>query len=53
MMGGMGRVMDSGYAEYTVVPRECVIPIETDLPWETVGALPDAADVLRVADGRS
>jgi NADPH:quinone reductase-like Zn-dependent oxidoreductase len=41
MMGGMGRVMDGGYAEYTVVPRECVIPIETDLPWETVGALPE------------
>jgi NADPH2:quinone reductase len=41
MMGGMGRVFDGGYAEYTVVPRDCVIPIETDLPWETVGALPE------------
>ncbi|MET0132790.1 MAG: zinc-binding alcohol dehydrogenase family protein [Kibdelosporangium sp.] len=41
MMGGMGRVFDGGYAEYTVVPRACVIPVETDLPWETLGALPE------------
>ncbi|MET0236274.1 MAG: zinc-binding alcohol dehydrogenase family protein [Kibdelosporangium sp.] len=41
MMGGMGRVIDGGYAEYTVVPRECVIPVETDLPWEVLGALPE------------
>jgi NADPH:quinone reductase len=41
MMGGMGRVMDGGYAEYTVVPDKCVIPIKTDLPWEIVGALPE------------
>jgi NADPH:quinone reductase len=41
MMGGMGRVMDGGYAEYTVVPRKCVIPVETDLSWEIVGALPE------------
>ncbi len=41
MMGGMGRTFDGGYAEYTSVPAAQVIPIETDLPWETFGALPE------------
>lgn len=41
MMGGMGRVFDGGYAEYTVVPRSCVIPFVSDLPWATVGAIPE------------
>jgi NADPH2:quinone reductase len=41
MMGGMGRTYDGGYAEYTVLPRSQIIPISTDLPWETVGALPE------------
>lgn len=41
MMGGMGRTFDGGYAEYTVVPREQVIPFRSDLPWETLGAIPE------------
>jgi len=41
MMGGMGRAYDGGYAEYTVVPASQVIPVETDLPWEVVGAVPE------------
>jgi NADPH:quinone reductase-like Zn-dependent oxidoreductase len=41
MMGGMGRTFDGGYAEYTLVPEEQVVPISTDLPWEVVGALPE------------
>jgi NADPH:quinone reductase len=41
MMGGMGRVFDGGYAQYTVAPASQVIPIRTDLPWEVVGALPE------------
>lgn len=41
MMGGMGRIFDGGYAEYTVVPRTQVIPFESDLPWETLGAIPE------------
>src|SRR5215813_3793603 len=32
MMGGMGRVFDGGYAEYTCVPREQVIPFRSELP---------------------
>jgi NADPH2:quinone reductase len=41
MMGGMGRAFDGGYAQFTVVPATQVIPIDTDLPWETVGAVPE------------
>jgi NADPH2:quinone reductase len=41
MMGGMGREFDGGYAEFVVVPAAQVIAIETELPWETVGAIPE------------
>ncbi|KAK1184523.1 zinc-binding dehydrogenase [Streptomyces sp. NBS 14/10] len=41
MMGGMGRAFDGSYAEYTLVPAGQLIPFDTDLPWETVGALPE------------
>lgn len=41
MMGDMGRTYDGGYAEYTSVPVANVVPVATDLPWETVGALPE------------
>ena len=40
-MGGMGRYFDGGYAEYTCVPATQVQVIKTDLPWETLGALPE------------
>jgi len=40
-MGGMGRQFDGGYAEYTCVPATQVQPIKTDLPWETLGAVPE------------
>jgi NADPH:quinone reductase-like Zn-dependent oxidoreductase len=40
-MGGMGRDFDGGYAEYTCVPATQVQVIKTDLPWETLGALPE------------
>ncbi|HEX8618285.1 MAG TPA: zinc-binding dehydrogenase [Thermoanaerobaculia bacterium] len=41
MMGGMGRAFDGGYAQFTVVPASQVIPIDTELPWEVVGAVPE------------
>jgi NADPH:quinone reductase-like Zn-dependent oxidoreductase len=41
MMGEMGRAYDGGYAEYTLIPRAHVFAIDTDLPWETFGALPE------------
>ncbi len=40
-MGGMGRQFDGGYAEYTCVPATQVQAVRTDLPWETLGALPE------------
>lgn len=41
VMGGMGREYDGGYAEYTLVPASSVFPIETDLDWPTLGAIPE------------
>lgn len=41
MMGNMGRTFDGGYAEYTVVPCGQVIPFQSNLPWETLGAIPE------------
>jgi len=40
-MGGMGRQFDGGYAEYTLVPAGQVQRIETGLPWNILGALPE------------
>ncbi len=40
-MGGMGRVFDGGYAEYTLVPASQVQKVETALDWATLGALPE------------
>ncbi len=41
MMGGMGRQFDGSYAEYTSVPVANVFPLETELSWEILGALPE------------
>lgn len=41
IMGGMGRQFDGSYAEYTLVPHECVFAIRTKLPWEKLAALPE------------
>lgn len=41
MMGGMGRSYDGSYAQYVTVPAGQVIPFETTLPWDVVGALPE------------
>lgn len=40
-MGGMGRQFDGSYAEYTCVPATQVQVIRTQLPWETLGAVPE------------
>ena len=48
LMGGMGRVFDGGYAEYTCVPAGQVIPFESDLPWPIIGAVPE---MLQTAHG--
>jgi NADPH:quinone reductase len=41
MMGGMGRTLDGGYAEYTCVPARQVVPFSSNLDWATLGAVPE------------
>jgi NADPH2:quinone reductase len=41
LMGGMGRTIDGGYAEYVVVPVSSVVPFTSDLDWATLGAIPE------------
>lgn len=48
MMGGMGRTYDGGYAEFTCVPVPQVIAFSSELPWETLGAVPE---MLQTAHG--
>jgi NADPH:quinone reductase-like Zn-dependent oxidoreductase len=40
-MGGMGRQFDGSYAEYTCVPAKQVQAVQTKLPWEKLGAIPE------------
>lgn len=41
IMGGMGRFFDGGYAEYALVPLAIIFPFESQLPWSTLGAIPE------------
>jgi NADPH:quinone reductase-like Zn-dependent oxidoreductase len=41
MMGGMGRVFDGGYAQYTCVPVAQAVAFESGLDWATLGAVPE------------
>jgi NADPH:quinone reductase-like Zn-dependent oxidoreductase len=40
-MGGMGRDFDGSYQEFVVLPKNILMPFESNLPWETLGALPE------------
>jgi NADPH:quinone reductase-like Zn-dependent oxidoreductase len=40
-MGGMGRAFDGGYAEFTCPPAAQVQRLKSELPWATLGALPE------------
>lgn len=40
--GGMGRTRNGSYAEYTCVPLRNVFPLETDLDWATLAAIPES-----------
>jgi len=59
VMGGMGRAFDGGYAEYVTVPEAQARAFTSDLPWATLGALPEMLQTawgalfraLRVANG--
>jgi NADPH2:quinone reductase len=42
LMGGMGRSLNGSYAEFTCPPTANVLPIETDLPWEELAAIPES-----------
>lgn len=59
LMGEMGRDFDGGYAEFCLLPNEQVHPIETDLDWERMAAVPETYYTaylsmrnLRLADGQ-
>ena len=41
VMGGMGRIFDGGYAEYTCVPAAQVRKLTTTLDWPRLAALPE------------
>jgi NADPH:quinone reductase-like Zn-dependent oxidoreductase len=41
LMGDMGRAFDGGYAEYALVPEHQLIVLDTTLPWDVLGALPE------------
>lgn len=41
LMGGMGRSFNGSYAEYALLPRRIVFPVESDLPWDALGAVPE------------
>jgi len=40
-MGGMGRSFNGSYAEYALLPQQIVFKIDSDLPWEALGAVPE------------
>ena len=41
LMGGMGRSFNGSYAEYTRLPRRIVFPVNSELSWEALGAVPE------------
>jgi NADPH:quinone reductase-like Zn-dependent oxidoreductase len=41
MMGGMGRSFDGSYAEYALLPVHHVFPVDSDLSWEDLAAVPE------------
>ncbi|MBL7495098.1 zinc-binding dehydrogenase [Frankia sp. CNm7] len=41
LMGGLGRTRNGSYAEYTRAPVSNVVPIESDLPWAVLAAIPE------------
>ncbi len=41
LMGGMGRSFNGSYAEYALLPEHHVFPIDTDLSWREMAAVPE------------
>jgi NADPH:quinone reductase-like Zn-dependent oxidoreductase len=42
IMGGMGRTRNGSYAELVSVPATNVVPLETDLDWADLAAIPES-----------
>ena len=42
IMGGLGRVRNGSYAEYTVAPASNVAPVDTSLDWADLAAIPES-----------
>lgn len=41
IMGEMGRAFDGSYAEYVLLPNEQIYPVETELSWADLAAVPE------------
>jgi NADPH:quinone reductase-like Zn-dependent oxidoreductase len=41
LMGGLGRTINGSYAQFTRVRAANVAPVESDLPWSQLAALPE------------
>ncbi len=41
LMGGMGREFDGSYAEYVLLPNAQIYPVQTDLDWADLAAVPE------------
>jgi NADPH:quinone reductase-like Zn-dependent oxidoreductase len=61
MMGGLGREFDGGYAEYALIPSAQVYPINNDMSWAELAAIPEMYytayaslfDTLRITKGET
>lgn len=41
MMGGLGRDFDGSYAEYSLIPTSQVYPVNVDIDWAELAAIPE------------
>lgn len=41
LMGGLGREFDGSYAQYALIPSTQVYPINNDMNWEELAAIPE------------
>lgn len=41
MMGGLGRDFDGSYAEYSLIPSNQVYPVNVDIDWTELAAIPE------------
>ena len=39
--GEMGRALDGSYAEYALLPNEQIYPVDSQLPWSELAAVPE------------